>query len=193
MDDPIQSNPRGDAKEDSSGTPANSANNFAMFAVAERAREQHRRAILRRLEALLAAAGAAFILTTWLLVRMDIAGKSAAGNSNASQVVRRQLEALDRGELREAYALFSQHYRQQVPFEAFHELVASHWRMFRARKIEFVNREESRVRAVLDTHITASDGGHYLARYTLVEIEGQWWIDDLRWGIEGEARGRITA
>ncbi len=156
-------------------------------------RERRRNALLRQLGALLAAAVAAFALTTWALVRMDGFARQAGDDAGPSRVVRAQLTALDRGELREAYDLFSQKYRDRVPFRAFHELVAAHPAMFRARRVEFASREESRARAVLDTHIVAADGERYVARYTLIVVEGHWWIDDLRWGREAELRGRATA
>lgn len=155
--------------------------------------ERRRKTLLRQLGVLLAAATAAFGLTTWLLVRMDVPIGGQSGGTGPAGVVRAQLTALDHGELREAYDLFSQQYRDRVPFRAFHELVAAHPAMFRARKVEFASREESKARAVLDTHIVAADGERYLARYTLIVIEGHWWIDDLHWSLESEPRGRITA
>ena len=164
-----------------------------MAAAFAQAQERHQRIILRRVSILLAVAGVAFILTTWILVRRDSFGKSFAVDSAPSQIIRSQLDALNRGELREAYALFSDDYRRQVPFEAFHELVSSHWAMFRARTIDFESLEETHVRAILDTHITTADGAHFVARYTLVEIEGQWWIDDVHWNREEEPRNRTTS
>lgn len=154
--------------------------------------ERRRKTLVRQLAGLLAVAVAAFALTTWALVRMDTAWGQAKDASPAN-IVRAQLEALDRGELREAYDLFSQQYRDRVPFRAFHELVAAHPAMFRARRVEFGRREESSVRAILDTRIVAADGERYVARYTLIVIEGHWWIDDLRWGHEAESRGRLSA
>ena len=154
--------------------------------------ERRRKTLVGQLAALLAAALAAFALTTWILVRMDTSWGQAKDASPAN-IVRAQLEALDRGELREAYDLFSQQYRNRVPFRAFHELVAAHPAMFRARHVEFGRREESSARAILDTRIVAADGERYLARYTLIAIEGHWWIDDLRWGHEAESRGRLSA
>ncbi len=192
MDDPPQTNPPGGSSEGAAGDPASSVDELAISAAFGRARERHQRAILQRLSTLLAVAGVAFVLTTWILVRRDSFAKPLAGNSVPSEIVRHQLDALNRGELREAYALFSQDYRKQVSFEAFHELVSTHWAMFRARTIDFESLEETRVRAVLDTHITTAGGARYLARYTLVEVEGQWWIDDVHWGREEEPRGRST-
>ena len=156
-------------------------------------RERRRSALLRRLGTLLMASLIAFALTAWSLVRWDGFAEPTGDDAGPSSVVRAQLTALGRGDLREAYDLFSQGYRDRVPFRAFHELVAAHPTMFRPRAIEFGGRQESRVRAVLDTHIVAADGERYLARYTLIVVEGRWWIDDLRWGREAEQTDRITA
>ena len=155
--------------------------------------------ILRGMGALLGASAAAFTLTIWLLVRMDAASgaiapvpaaNGAPGETQAAapeRVVRAQLDAFRRGQVREAYDLFSAHYREQVSFEAFHELVASHWRVLRTRTVQFESREATGARAVFDTHIVATDGERYLARYTLIESEGRWWIDEVHWGAEPDA------
>ncbi len=142
---------------------------------------------------MLGAAVIGFALTVWILVRMDLPAGSAGEELAAANVVRTQLDAVNRGDLREAYGLFSQRYRDQVPFEAFHELVATHLPMFRLRKVDFESREESHVRAVLDTHILSTNGERYLARYTVIRIEGHWWIDDIRWGPEPQPPSRTTA
>jgi hypothetical protein len=193
MDEPPQTNSPEGSSGIAAADAANSVDQSAIVAAYAQVHEKHQRAILRRVSILLAVAGVAFILTTWILVRRDSLGKSLAADSAPSQIVRHQLDALNRGELREAYGLFSQDYRKQVPFEAFHELVSSHWAMFRARTIDFDSLEETHVRAILDTHITTADGTRFVARYTLVEIEGQWWIDDVHWGREEEPRNRTTA
>lgn len=185
MDDPLNSLPPVPADNLQDGEAA-------IVAAAQAIRERARRAVVRRLAALLTAAVVAFALTTWLLVRSDFS-EAADENSVAAGVVRAQLDALGRAELREAYDLFSDHYRQQVSFEAFHELVAAHWSMFRAREVKFEGREASRVRAVLDTHILSSNGERYVARYTVVEVEGKWLIDDVHWGPDAAPHDRLTA
>jgi len=70
-----------------------------------------------------------------------------------------------------------------VTFAMYHELVVSHRSLFHTRAMHIEARESTALRAVLDTHVLASDGEHYLARFTLVRREGRWWIDDLRWGL----------
>jgi hypothetical protein len=160
---------------------------------ADAARVRARKIIVWRLCVLLSAAVIAFALTVWFLVRMDLPAGSAGEELAAANVVRTQLDALNRGDLREAYDLFSQRYRDQVPFEAFHDLVATHLPMFRARKVDFESHEESHARAVLDTHILSTNGERYFARYTVIRIEGHWWIDDIRWGPEPQPPSRTTA
>lgn len=151
------------------------------------ARERHfaaRRRLWRRLMMLLVAGGAAFGITTWILVRLDNPVGPLGSKSSPAAVVRAHLEALNRGELRAAYELFSRRYRQQVSFEAYRELVVTHRRMFRTRKLRFSRHEESGERAVLETHMLTQGGERYVARFTLVRSESRWWIDDLRWGAE---------
>jgi hypothetical protein len=185
MDDPQNLGPPPDAPEQFPGV--------IVVDPAAAARERARKIIVLRLGVLLGAAVTAFALTVWILVRVNLPAGSAGEELAAANVVRAQLDALNRGELREAYGLFSQHYRDQVPFEAFHELVATHLSMFRARKVDFESREESHARAVLDTHITSTNGERYLARYTLIQVEGHWWIEDLRWGPEPQPPAHVTA
>ncbi len=144
------------------------------------AHERHsavRRKLWRRLMMLLVAGGAAFGITTWILVRLDNPVGPLGLKSGPAAVV-------NRGELRAAYELFSRRYRQQVSFEAYRELVVTHRRMFRTRELRFSRHEESGARAVLETHMRAEGGARYVARFTLIRAQGRWWIDDLRWGAE---------
>jgi hypothetical protein len=70
-----------------------------------------------------------------------------------------------------------------VSFNVFHELVVTHREMFLVADATFQETEDSGDHAVLESSITASDGEHYRARFTMVRIDGRWWIDDLRWGL----------
>ena len=148
------------------------------------AEERRRRDLLRRLRVLLAAGGLAFALTAWMLVRVQNPAALLGWRPGPSTVARAHLEALNRGELRIAYELFSSQYRQQVPFETYHQLVVTHREMFHTERVAFETREDSGDRAVLESRITTADGVHYRARFTMVRIEGRWWIDDLRWAAE---------
>jgi hypothetical protein len=147
------------------------------------AEERRRTALLRRLRVLLFASTLAFALTTWMLVRVENPAALLGWSPGPSTIARAHLDALSRGELRVAYELFSTQYRQQVSFNVFHELVVTHREMFLVANATFQETEDSGDRAVLESSITASDGEHYRARFTMVRIDGRWWIDDLRWGL----------
>ncbi len=144
----------------------------------------------RRLLVLLVASVATFALTVWVLVRFE-SGLGAFAPS-PTDVVKAQLEALDRGDLRSAYQMFSENYRKQVPFEAYHALVVTHWRMFRTRELRFGPKQQWGGRAVLDTHLVAEGGDRYVARFTLIRMDGRWWIDDVRWRSESHPDGFIS-
>jgi len=150
------------------------------------AEARRRTALLRRLRVLLFASTLAFALTTWMLVRVDNPAALLGWGPGPSTIARAHLEALNRGELRVAYELFSTQYRQQVPFDVYHQLVITHREMFLIADATFQETEDSGDRAVLEGSITASDGEHYRARFTMVRIDGRWWIDDLRWGLDEE-------
>lgn len=156
------------------------------------AREASRRSLLRRLLALLAAGSTAFALTTWTLVRYEDPLGLMESGSAPTNLVKAQLEALNRGQIRAAYEMFSPHYRQQVSFEAFEHLVATHRRMFRTREIRVSSRQEFGERAVLEMHLVGETGKRYRARFTLVRAADRWWIDDLRWGLETDTKGRLS-
>lgn len=151
------------------------------------AEARRRAALLRRLRVLLFVSALAFALSTWMLVRVENPAALLGWGPGPSTIARAHLEALNRGELRAAYELFSTQYRQQVSFDAYHELVITHREMFLIADATFEETEDSAGdHAVLESSITASDGEHYRARFTMVRIEGRWWIDDLRWGLEEE-------
>ena len=154
--------------------------------------EAARHAFLRRLMALVAAGTAAFGLTTWTLVRFENPFGSFGAGSDPARVVKAQLDALNRDELRAAYGLFSSHYREQVSFEAYHALVASHRHMFHTRELRFSKQEESAGHAVLETQLVSENGERYAARFTLVRADGRWWIDDLHWRAKRTVRKIIT-
>ncbi len=153
-----------------------------------RAESARREALLRRLRILLAAVAAGFTLTVWFLVRGPALPAWLERGGGPSAVVRLQLEALNRGDLRAAYNLFSPAYRARVPFEAFHRLVVTHRQMFRTQDLDLAGADDVAGRVVLNASLTSADGERYLARFTLVRSEGRWWIDDLRWGAAPKKR-----
>jgi hypothetical protein len=158
----------------------------------EEAARRVREKSLRRLKHLLVAGCALFTLTVWLFVRSENLGGLFSLTPSPARIVRQHLEALNRGKFREAYLLFSQHYRSEVPFELYHELVITHSAMFRTRIVSVNSSESSTNRVVLETRLLASDGERYLARFTLVRAGDHWWIDDLRWGADSVRRHIIA-
>ena len=145
---------------------------------------EQRRSFLQNLFLLLALSLAAFILTAWILVRVDAPiGKFSTG---PQEVVRAQLRALDRGELRPAYELFSSRYRGQVSFDTWHELFVKHWRMFHANVIGAETPAYTGPGVTLEIYLHGADDKDYRARFTLIRTDGRWWIDDVHWTQEAD-------
>lgn len=146
-----------------------------------------RRAAFRRnLYVLLGLALAAFILTLWILVRVDSPfGIFASG---PQEVVRAQLRALDLGELKPAYDLFSPRYRAQVSFDAWHELCIAHWQMFHADVVRADQPELRGAGVLLEVYLRGADAVNYRARFTVVRADGRWMIDDVHWAEEPSDR-----
>ena len=145
-----------------------------------------RRSLRRNLLLLLALALAAFVLTSWILVRLD--APFGAFLSGPQELVRAQLRALDRGELRPAYDMFSPRYRGQVSFDIWHQLCMSHWRMFHANVVRTDAPELSGPNVTLEIYLHGADDRDYRARFTLIRAEGRWWIDDVHWAEEPDER-----
>ena len=147
---------------------------------------------LRRLKRLLIFGCALFTVLIWLFVRPENPGVLSLFAPGPARVVRQHFQALNRGEFREAYLLFSKHYRDDVSFELYHKLVVTHAEMFRTRAFSVSHQESSGDRIVLDTRVLASDGERYVARFTLVRLENRWWIDDLHWSPDMSRRNMIS-
>ncbi len=128
---------------------------------------------------LLSLALAAFILTAWILVRVD--SPFGIFSTGPQEVVRAQLRALDRGELRPAYDMFSPRYRGQVSYDTWHELFVKHWRMFHADVVRAETPAYSGPGVTLEIYLHGSDDKDYRARFTLIRTDGRWWIDDVHW------------
>jgi hypothetical protein len=148
--------------------------------------ESRRRSFRRNLLLLLSLSLAAFILTAWILVRVD--APFGLFSTGPQEIARAQLRALDRGELRPAYDMFSARYRQQVSFDVWHELCVTHWRMFHAEVLRAGTPAQSGPRATLEMHLRGADDKEYRARFTLIRLEGRWWIDDVHWAEEANGR-----
>jgi hypothetical protein len=145
-----------------------------------------RRNFRHNLFLLLSLSLAAFILTAWILVRVDAPfGIFATG---PQEIVRAQLRALDRGELRPAYDMFSPRYRGQVSFDTWHELFVKHWRMFHADVVRADTPAISGPGVTLEIYLHGADDKDYRARFTLIRTDGRWWIDDVHWTQEPDAR-----
>ncbi len=127
---------------------------------------------------------AAFILASWILVRVDAPFGILSGGPQ--EIVRAQLRALDRGELRPAYDMFSARYRGQVSFDTWHQLFIGHWRMFHADVVRAEPAWQSGPGVTLEIYLHGSDDREYRARFTLIRTEGRWWIDDVHWMQEPE-------
>jgi hypothetical protein len=147
----------------------------------------------RRLAMLFASSFVAFSLTTWFLARTNNTADVPHAANTAEGVIRQQFEAVSQGEMRVAYALFSPRYRSEVPFETFEETVRAHGAIFRATSVRKESEIETVARAEIKLRLETAGGDRFTARYTLIEIEGRWWIDEMRWQVDAPAAGRILA
>jgi Domain of unknown function (DUF4864) len=143
-----------------------------------------KRSFRHNLFLLLSLALAAFILTSWILVRLD--APFGFFSSGPQEIVRAQLRALDRGELRPAYDMFSPRYRGQVSFDTWHELFVTHWRMFHANVVRSETPAYEGPGVTLEIYLHGADNKDYRARFTLIRTEGRWWIDDVHWAQEAD-------
>jgi hypothetical protein len=130
---------------------------------------------------------AAFILTSWILVRVD--SPFGIFSTGPQEIVRAQLRALDRGELRPAYDMFSPRYRGQVSFDTWHQLFITHWRMFHADVVRSESPSFSGPGVILEIYLHGADDRDYRARFTLIRTDGHWWIDDVHWTEEADEAG----
>ena len=145
-----------------------------------------RRSFRHNLFLLLSLALAAFILASWILVRVD--APFGIFSTGPQEIVRAQLRALDRGELRPAYDMFSARYRGQVSFDTWHQLFITHWRMFHADVVRAETPSISGPGVTLEIYLHGADDKDYRARFTLIRTDGRWWIDDVHWTQEADAR-----
>jgi hypothetical protein len=158
-----------------------------MAAVAENEDSSSRRRSFRHnLFLLLSLALAAFILTSWILVRLD--SPFGVFSTGPQEIVRAHLRALDRGELRPAYDMFSPRYRGQVSYDTWHELFVKHWRMFHADVVRAETPAFSGPGVTMEIYLHGADDKDYRARFTLIRTEGRWWIDDVHWTQEPDER-----
>jgi len=145
-----------------------------------------RRGFRHNLLLLLSLTLAAFVLTSWILVRVD--SPFGIFSTGPQEIVRAQLRALDRGELRPAYDMFSPRYRTQVSFDTWHELFVTHWRMFHADVVRAETPAYNGPGVTLEIFLHGADDKDYRARFTLIRTDGRWWIDDVHWTQEPDER-----
>jgi len=145
-----------------------------------------RRGFRHNLLLLLSLTLAAFVLTSWILVRVD--SPFGIFSTGPQEIVRAQLRALDRGELRPAYDMFSPRYRTQVSFDTWHELFVTHWRMFHADVVRAETPAYDGPGVTLEIFLHGADDKDYRARFTLIRTDGRWWIDDVHWTQEPDER-----
>lgn len=163
-----------------------SAEGLSIARSADEDADARRRDFRHNLFLLLALTLAAFVLTSWILVRVDAPwGIFATG---PQEIVRAQLRALDHGELRPAYDMFSPRYREQVPFDSWHELFITHWRMFHADVVRAETPAYAGSGVSLEIYLHGADDREYRARFTLIRTDGRWWIDDVHWTQEADER-----
>lgn len=158
----------------------------AELAAREEAASRRRASFRHNLLLLLGLSLSAFVLTAWILVRVDAPfGIFASG---PQEIVRAHLRALDRGELRPAYDMLSPRYRGQVSFDTWHELFITHWRMFHADVVRTETTSIGGPGVTLEIYLHGADDRDYRARFTLVRTDGRWWIDDVHWTQEPDER-----
>ena len=145
-----------------------------------------RRSFRHNLFLLLSLTLAAFILTAWILVRVDT--PFGIFSTGPQEIVRAQLRALDRGELRPAYDMFSPRYRGQVSFDIWQKLFTRHWRMFHADVMRTETSALSGPGVTLEIYLHGADDKEYRARFTVIRTDGRWWIDDVHWTQETDER-----
>jgi|SRR5579872_329196 len=156
---------------------------------ASTAEESRKRNLRHNLSLLLSLTLAAFALSSWILVRVN---SPFGSNSNGPQeLVRAQLRAVDRGQFRPAYDMFSERYRQQVSFDVWHELIVTHWRMFHGEVLRSGALAQTGPGVTLEIHVRTSDERQYRARFTLIRHSGRWWIDDVHWAEEADEQNTV--
>jgi hypothetical protein len=171
---------------DSRISPERTAQQPGASSIEEASRKRNLR---HNLVLLLSLTLAAFVLAAWILVRLD--SPSRIFSTGPQEIVRAQLLALDRGQLRPAYDMFSARYREQVSFDVWHELIVTHWRMFHGEVVRTGELAQTGLGATLEIHLRGADDRGYRARFTLIRLAGRWWIDDVHWAEEASDQNTV--
>lgn len=140
---------------------------------------------------LLGAACLAFSLTSLWLARQAQHSSIRNADSQAMEVVRAHFAALDRGDFRAAYSLFSIRLRREMPFEEFQDVMQAHLPLLQGKVSVFPETTSAR-RVVVDIDFTGDRRMSLTAEFTLVRREGRWWIDDIHWNLNRVRSPRVT-
>lgn len=138
---------------------------------------------LWRMTALLGTSCLAFAVAALWLSRLPSPASLQKADIQAEKVVRAHFAALDRGDYRAAYALFSQRLRHEMPFDQFHEIMENHLQLLQGKVIVYPART-SAGRVVVDISFSGIQPMDLTAEFTLVRNNGHWLIDNMRWNLE---------
>lgn len=151
---------------------------------AEGLTESDRELFARRVRWLLIAGIISFAVVSWMLLRSTSLGGFGTRSGDPISVVRTELGSLANGDLQSAYAQLSERYRKTVSFEDYHALIAGHRRMFRTKQFRVTRRDEYKGQTFIEAQLTSESGQRFVARFTMIQMAGRWWIDDLHWDAE---------
>lgn len=146
---------------------------------------------LRWMIALLGTSCLAFALAALWLSRVPSPASLQSADFQAEKVVRAHFAALDRGDYRAAYALFSKRLRNEMPFDQFHEIMESHLRLLQGKVIVYPA-TTSAGRVVVDISFRGIQPMDLTAEFTLIRNGGRWWIDNMSWNLERTRPQHLT-
>lgn len=146
---------------------------------------------LRWMIALLGTSCLAFAVAALWLSSFPSPASLQSADFQAESVVRAHFAALDRGDYRAAYALFSKRLRHEMPFDQFHEIMEDHLQLLQGKVIVYPART-SAGRVVVDIAFRRIQPMDLTAEFTLVRSGGHWWIDNMRWNLERTRPQHLT-
>ena len=138
---------------------------------------------LRRMITLLGMSCLAFGVTALWLSRAPSPASLRNADFQAEKVVRAHFAALDRGDYRAAYALFSKRLRREMPFNQFHEVMEDHLLLLQGKVIVYPERTTAG-RVVVEVAFRGIQSMDLTAEFVLIHSGGRWWIDNMRWNLE---------
>jgi hypothetical protein len=138
---------------------------------------------LRRMMALLGTSCLAFALTALWLARQASRTSLQSADSQAVEVVQAHFAAIDRGDFRAAYGLFSTRLRREMPFDEFREIMEAHLPLLQGR-VSVYPETTGAGRVVVDIAFHGRQPMGLTAEFMLVRSRGRWWIDNFHWNVE---------